>query len=432
MSLFEEVAQEIEWAVTTLSTDAGIWGNMTAMSTHTGRPAGTIIEKEHRVPFVHKPEQEGSMAEKGSLEGEVFVGLDSEFFFVEPKLDVVVPAHMLLPNKFDPKVVVEDRTGASPDSTGKGVALHYDGIQGEFSAVESRNPQDVLRRIQVAVHHICELAEGQNLRVSLQGAIPVDIAKFDEYPEDAVEFGCDADYISWLDGVENPISCAAEDHAVRYAGTHLHLGVPEEEHDQHLIRTLLEPESRIEIVKTLDFLVGNTAVLLDQAPESTLRRQLYGKAGTFRPTDYGVEYRALSSFMMVSPHLLPTLWALARESVRLVMEGRQEELFEEIFPGHIIQAINDNDYRLAKKNWHEIQEALGGFFEEAELIETEELERKPLKALEFASQISLRNLLHEDWLKDHWTDDLTSWTAGYFDLFTENHLVDDFAEFLNK
>jgi hypothetical protein len=367
------------------------------------------------------------MAKNGSLEGEVFVGIDSEFFFVDDA--GVVPAHLLLPSKNKPKVIHKDRTGASQKSAGKGVEFHYDGIQAEFSAVESQTAAQVVKRIQVAMNYAQHIAEERGLEVSLQGSIPVDISKFPEYPPDAVEFGCDIDFISWLDGIENPTHCVPEEHDVRYAGTHLHLGVPEEETNKALIRTLLEPESRIEVVKSLDYLVGNTAVLLDQCPHSTLRRQLYGKAGTFRPTDYGVEYRVLSSFMMISPHLLPTLWALARESVRLVMEKRQETLFEELFPGNVIQAINQNDYGMALANFRRIREILAGFFEESELQNKGDLETRPLDAIEFASQISLGNLLHKEALQNHWQDDtLPTWAKGYFNLFEKNLVVDDFAD----
>jgi len=351
-----------------------------------------------------------------SAEGRVFVGLDSEFFY--KKDNKVLSAHHVLPSKYEPYVVLEDRTGASSTSLGKGVAFHYDGLQAEFNAVESTNTQDVMRRVRHALKFALELAKENGLDFSLDGCVPVDVSELQSFPPDAVEFGCDIDFISWLGGRPNPIMISAEDHPFRYAGTHLHLGAPEDATDswgKKLQNILLGSyDLRAELVNTLDLLVGNTAVMLDQSPASTLRRKLYGKAGTYRPTEYGVEYRVLSSFALVAPQLLPLLWALARESIRLVASGEHQSLFYKVGPENIIRAINENDFDLAKSNWSNLRQQLDGFFVEPDLVETADC--KPLRAIDFVTEVGAGNVFSED-LTKNWKldedDHIPTWSQSY-------------------
>ncbi len=54
----------------------------------------------------------------------------------------------------------------------------------------------------------------------------------------------------------------------------------------------------------MDAVLGIPAILLD---DGLLRKQLYGKAGAFRPKEYGVEYRSLSNFWVFSPEIIKEL-----------------------------------------------------------------------------------------------------------------------------
>ena len=362
-----------------------------------------------------------------SANGRVFVGLDSEFFFIRGER--VISAHRLLPSKHRPEIVLEDREGASKGSAGPGVVFHYDGVQGEFSAVESRNSFDVLRRVQKAIHFSTDLAAKRKISFSLAGCVPVPLKQLRRFPPDVIEFGCDIDFISWLEGMPNPIMCEASDHAFRYAGTHLHLGAPEDmesEDDRLFTEALLSPGGKIEVIKSMDYLVGNTSVMLDQSPPSAKRRELYGKAGTYRPTDYGVEYRVLSSFGLISPHFLPLLWSLSREAVRLVASREQDSLFKVVPPEDIITAINTNDAVLARKNWEGISGYLDGFFVEEDLIENGTVDTRPLKALTFTSEVGLENVVPQD-IASNWNNELPTWSDGYFRLFEQSGVAEQFV-----
>ena len=363
------------------------------------------------------------MAQIPAAEGRIFVGLDAEFFFMKDA--AVVSAHTILPNKHNPIIVQEDRTGASPGSGGVGVAFHYDGVQAEFNAVESTQHQDVMRRVRRAMQFAFELTERHSLALSLRGSVPVDLEALATYPLDAVEFGCDIDFISWLEGMPNPINAVAEDHAFRYAGTHIHLGVPE---DLSFADELLaNQQKRQHVINVMDFLVGNTSVMLDQDPASTKRRELYGKAGTYRPTEYGLEYRVLSSFGLRSPHFLPLLWALSRESVRIVAANGHLKLYEAVSPRNVIRAINSNNSALALENWKGIRQHVQDFFVESELRPA------ALTALEFAAQAGITNIVSENipenWQLNSEEVSLPTWSEDYPRLFDAAGFGDEFAKY---
>ena len=110
-----------------------------------------------------------------------------------------------------------------------------------------------------------------------------------DHPE-AMEFGCDPDFNAWKNGKVNEKPWCG-DGSLRSAAAHIHVG-----HS-----SLSQMRSKINFIKLMDFKLGVTSIMLDTAPESARRKLLYGKAGAFRPTSYGAEYRTLSNFWISCP-----------------------------------------------------------------------------------------------------------------------------------
>lgn len=107
----------------------------------------------------------------------------------------------------------------------------------------------------------------------------------DNQPEAAKVLGCDPDYSAYtLKANPRPDG----EKTFRTAAGHIHIGwgadIPIENEDHMQICA--------EFVKTLDATVGMFMTYIDRDP---LRRELYGKAGAFRPKPYGVEYRTPSN-----------------------------------------------------------------------------------------------------------------------------------------
>ncbi len=135
-------------------------------------------------------------------------------------------------------------------------------------------------------------------------------------------FGCEPDYNAWTK-MENMKPRPPHVH-MRSAGGHIH------------VETTREP---LEVVKNMDLFISVPSVLMDDGVE---RRQLYGKAGAFRPKSYGVEYRTPSNFWIFQEKYVRWVWrntARALESNLLVDNLREP----------IEEAINKGDKAVAQE-----------------------------------------------------------------------------------
>lgn len=141
----------------------------------------------------------------------------------------------------------------------------------------------------------------------------------------ALVFGCEPDYDAWK-LVENkkPTSTNKQ---LRTAGGHIHVGS-----DIDMVRG----------VQNMDLFLGVPAVILDDSPESVIRRELYGKAGAMRPKPYGWEYRVLSNFWVFDPKLIDWVWNATSAALEFTHKFTQKE-------GTIItKCINNGDKELAQ------------------------------------------------------------------------------------
>lgn len=100
-------------------------------------------------------------------------------------------------------------------------------------------------------------------------------------------------------------------------------------------------DEAIKFVKYFDQYVVLPSILVDT---DTRRRSLYGKAGSFRLQPWGVECRALSSFMMSNDKLLSTVW----DNVMLAIHHHNENT-PLMDPDLIQDVINNNRIDVAKK-----------------------------------------------------------------------------------
>lgn len=107
----------------------------------------------------------------------------------------------------------------------------------------------------------------------------------------AQQFGCEPDFNAWT-GKQNPRPLPSKVGDLRTCGGHIHVGF---EFDPEA-----DPKAQAELIQWMDVYLGLASVVLD---EDTERRKVYGKAGAFRPKEYGVEYRVLSNFWIKSKEL---------------------------------------------------------------------------------------------------------------------------------
>lgn len=120
---------------------------------------------------------------------------------------------------------------------------------------------------------------------------------------------------------------------------HLHCGFSdvEVEFDDMKLFNYRVDEQRAELVKVLDLFVGIPSVILE--PDNK-RKELYGKAGAFRPKSYGLEYRTVSNFYLVNTSLRK--WAFESVVNAFRFFNEKGKLANNLAK-YIEETINNND-----------------------------------------------------------------------------------------
>lgn len=100
-------------------------------------------------------------------------------------------------------------------------------------------------------------------------------------------------------------------------------------------------DTSLSLVRYMDVFLGIPSVVKDKDKK---RRSLYGKAGCFRLTDYGVEYRVLSSTMMSSSSKLSFVWRQLQKALKAC------QINYSLPSRDLVQkTINNSDVELAEK-----------------------------------------------------------------------------------
>lgn len=219
----------------------------------------------------------------------------------------------------------------NPKRVDKG-AVQVDGFALEFNIDPVKTEDEFVISIHEVLRQLYALVPGYEVL-----AVPVahyDMDYIHAQPEKAKELGCDPDFNAWEGGEVFPKPDG--ERPFRTGAGHLHIGWGKKLLDQanHLYMC-------IDLVKQLDFFLGLPSLLLDQ---DTLRRQMYGKAGCFRPKDYGVEYRTLSNFWVTDEKLIRYIFRNTNLALEELLKGNR--LFSHT---NIEETINSSDKDSALK-----------------------------------------------------------------------------------
>jgi hypothetical protein len=93
------------------------------------------------------------------------------------------------------------------------------------------------------------------------------------------------------------------------------------------------------MLQYIDAYVGIPSIIYDTDAE---RRKLYGKAGCFRLTKYGFEYRTLSSYWIGSPKRMQFIW---NQLMRALNAFEQRCILPDC--SLVRDSINNNDIQTA-------------------------------------------------------------------------------------
>lgn len=157
-------------------------------------------------------------------------------------------------------------------------------------------------------------------------------------PEKALELGCDPDYNGWTreENVKPDV-----DLPFRTGAGHVHIGVTEgaatDDADYFGVCA--------DAVKEMDVFLGLPSLFFDADVQ---RREMYGKAGAFRPKSYGFEYRTLSNKWLSHHNLMRWVYQASQACMLSFFGG--ERLADKYSKSVDLQEIiNKSDKREAKK-----------------------------------------------------------------------------------
>lgn len=230
------------------------------------------------------------------------------------------------------------------DKTNKYFATTLDNVLAEFCIPPASNKEEFYNYLRKSLSYV-------NKRIGKRycAAIFPAFVLNDQWlqTDQAKVFGCEPDYNAYT-GEENPRP-EAENPNLRSAGGHIHLGYQNPLYayiaalykGQNKIQYVGDPE-RCSLIKALDLHLGVPSVI--QEPDN-MRKKLYGKAGAFRPKEYGVEYRTISNYYLATRKLTYWVYDAVQAAVDWVNAGNTVD----DGLGNAIQYVINTNHKAAAK-----------------------------------------------------------------------------------
>lgn len=248
------------------------------------------------------------------------IGADPELFIINEKTGKVVSSIGIIPGEKGDPWVGEDMPN--------GFGLETDNIVAEFNIPPVSDEVSFINNIEYMKQYIDKFVKNINPDLGILCAASKSVDKSQLQSPQAKLFGCDVDYNVYTQE-PNPKPKGTRTN-LRSCGFHIHVGY----NDNNI-------DTSLQLIKYMDAYLGLPSLLKD--PDKK-RRSLYGKAGCFRLTEYGCEYRVLSSAMMKDAETLQFVWDQLMKALEAHNLGRNlppEEL--------VVSAINDSNVELAER-----------------------------------------------------------------------------------
>ena len=255
---------------------------------------------------------------------QILIGADPELFMRSPNTGEFVSAHDRVPG-----------TKYKPFKVPFG-AIQVDGTALEFNIDPAKTVEEFVHNIQAVRQTLENYVPGYNVVAEPVAMYDLDYFCW-EVPASAQELGCEPDYNGWTRDV-NPRPDPG-DKPMRTASGHIHIGWGEG-------FDIKDPgyfDYCCRVARQMDYILGIHSLIWDKDPT---RRQLYGKAGAFRPKSYGIEYRVLSNRWLDNEQLMRWVY----NSVQTGMEDVISGIWAEDRYGDLAQVIIDHNIC----NWQEV------------------------------------------------------------------------------
>lgn len=217
------------------------------------------------------------------------IGCDPELFLRNPYGKYTSAVGLLTGTKENPTQI-----------DGVSHAYQVDNVAVEFNIPAAESLDAFRSSIHRVLAHLRSILPGMEFSKESAVSFPEEELQTPE----ALLFGCEPDYDAWnMAENEKP---HASDPNLRSCGGHIHVG------------SSIAVDNPIDVIRACDLFLGVPSVALDQG---SLRRQLYGKAGSFRFKPYGAEYRTLSNFWIFDDVLINWAYQGTQRALAFVEAG---------------------------------------------------------------------------------------------------------------
>lgn len=261
-------------------------------------------------------------------------GTDPEFHLWDEKLGRIVSSMPVLPNK------------TYPVDLGDGIRTYSDNVLVEAAMPPSDSAFGIVDTIRLALkkmlHHLTDryslIAQASHVYLAeeLKPYTHPTLLNGEGKPlvMDPWESGCNPNSDSYTGAQNKPANFNS---GLRTGSFHIHVG-----HEE------LKPMSvKLDAIKLLDIYVGCPMVIADKDPTSLARRALYGRAGEYRPTPYGVEWRILGNYPLRSSELTLLVFELVEYTMGLIHRKESIDILRSSDFLKTQKAINTCDRDLA-------------------------------------------------------------------------------------
>ena len=237
---------------------------------------------------------------------ELKIGCDPELWIFDKKLGKIISAHGLFPG-----------TKAEPYAVTHG-AVQVDGMAAEFNINPASSAEEFTFYVLSVLKDLRDLIKQHNPDLDFDFVFSP-VAEFgkeyiDAQPLEAKQLGCTPDFNAYEDGAMNPTPDA--EMPFRTASGHIHIGWGTD----YDIKDPEHIEACCMMSKQMDQYVGGAITATGDDTEFK-RRELYGKAGAFRPKSYGVEYRTPSNVWLRDAEWIEAVFTRTKNAFNELLDG---------------------------------------------------------------------------------------------------------------
>jgi hypothetical protein len=257
----------------------------------------------------------------------ILIGADPELFTRSRQTGLFVSGHNMLKGTKKRPMPVEFG------------ALQVDGTALEFNIDPAATCDEFVNNIAQVRRQMAEKVAPFEVDIVAEPVAEFTPEYFRTIPRKALELGCNPDFNAYTLEA-NPVPDGSRQ--FRTGSGHVHIGWGEgfdATSADHFMAC-------VELVRQLDYYLGLPSLLWDT---DNRRRELYGKAGAFRPKSYGVEYRVPSNVWLRDERTQRFVFDTVMQAVNDLMIGKNMgaeygNLAQQLIDGNVTDWYKEHNF----------------------------------------------------------------------------------------